>query len=328
MTIEKRGNKYRIIEMRNGVVIRLTVDHKPTKIEARELLDGKFRNYSTSQPFGKASEAYISSKKDILSPTTIKSYHSILRNTSERFLLTPVCELSLPVVQAEVNRYSIGRSYKSVKNFSGFIMGVIKFYGGDIKSPKLPQKEVKELYIPTEDDVKAILSEVKGTKYEIPFLLSAMGLRRSEICALTAADLDGNILTVNKALVQDEDKNWVIKQTKTTSSTRSVILPDYLVALINNQGIIYEGFPGQIYKRMTDIQKKLGIPHFSLHKMRHFFASYMHQLGMSDKQIQEAGGWKTDGIMKTVYQHAMNMDEAKKKMADSIGGLIKEKVSE
>ena len=55
MTIEKRGNKYRIIEMRNGVVIRLTVDHKPTKIEARELLDGKFRNYSTSQPFGKAS---------------------------------------------------------------------------------------------------------------------------------------------------------------------------------------------------------------------------------------------------------------------------------
>jgi integrase len=79
---------------------------------------------------------------------------------------------------------------------------------------------------------------------------------------------------------------------------------------------------------MTDIQKKLGIPHFSLHKMRHFFASYMHQLGMSDKQIQEAGGWKTDGIMKTVYQHAMNMDEAKKKMADSIGGLVKEKVSE
>ena len=207
-------------------------------------------------------------------------------------------------------------------------MGVIKFYGGDIRSPKLPQKEVKELYIPSEEDVRHILNEVKGTKYEIAFLLSALGLRRSEICALTVDDLNGNILTVNKALVQDEDKNWVIKQTKTTSSTRTVLLPDYLVNLINEQGVIYEGFPGQIYKRMTDIQKKLGIPHFSLHKMRHFFASYMHQLGMSDKQIQEAGGWKTDGIMKTVYQHAMNMNEAKQKMADSIGGLIKKEVSE
>ena len=328
MTIERRGNKYRITEMRNGTVIRISVDHKPTKNEARELLDSKFRNYSTSQPFEKASEAYIQSKKDILSPTTIKSYHSILRNTSTAFLCTPVCELSLPIVQAEVNRYSIGHSYKSVKNFSGFIMGVIKFYGGDIRSPKLPQKEVKELYIPSEEDVRHILNEVKGTKYEIAFLLSALGLRRSEICALTVDDLNGNILTVNKALVQDEDKNWVIKQTKTTSSTRTVLLPDYLVNLINEQGVIYEGFPGQIYKRMTDIQKKLGIPHFSLHKMRHFFASYMHQLGMSDKQIQEAGGCKTDGIMKTVYQHAMNMDAAKKKMADSIGDLIKEEAFE
>lgn len=328
MTIEKRGNKYRITEMRNGTVIRITVDHKPTKVEARELIEGKFRNYSTAQPFGRASEAYIESKKDILSPTTIKSYHSILRNTSERFLCTPVCELSLPVVQAEVNRYSVSHSYKSVKNFSGFIMGVIKFYGGDIRSPKLPQKVVTDAYIPTEEDVRLILNEVKGTKYEIAFLLAALGLRRSEICALTIDDLDGNILTVNKALVQNEDKEWIIKLTKTTSSTRTVLLPDYLVDLINEQGVIYEGFPGQIYKRMTDIQKKLGIPHFSLHKMRHFFASYMHQLGMSDKQIQEAGGWKTDGIMKTVYQHAMNMDAAKKKMADSIGSLIKEEASE
>ena len=322
MTIEKRGNKYRIIEMRNGNVVRITLDHKPTKSEARELVDAKFHNFSTAQPFGKASEAYISSKKDILSPTTIKSYHSILRNTSERFLCTPVCELSLPIVQTEVNKYAKTHSAKSVKNFSGFIMGVVKFYGGDIKSPKLPQKEAKDDYIPTEEDVKAILEEVKGTKYEVAFMLAALGLRRSEICALTLDDLNGNILTVNKALVENEDKEWVIKQTKTTSSTRTVLLPDYLVTLINEQGNIYEGFPGQIYKRMTDIQKKLGIPHFSLHKMRHFFASYMHSLGMSDKQIQEAGGWKTDGVMKTVYQHAMNMDEAKKKMAESIGGLV------
>jgi hypothetical protein len=48
----------------------------------------------------------------------------------------------------------------------------------------------------------------------------------------------------------------------------------------------------------------------------------MHSLGYTDKQIQEAGGWKTDNIMKTVYQHAMDMETAKKNMAGSIGGLF------
>ena len=39
MTIEKRANgSYRIVEMRNGIRYRITVDHKPTKAEARDLL--------------------------------------------------------------------------------------------------------------------------------------------------------------------------------------------------------------------------------------------------------------------------------------------------
>ena len=48
----------------------------------------------------------------------------------------------------------------------------------------------------------------------------------------------------------------------------------------------------------------------------------MHDLGYSDKQIQEFGGWKTDAIMKSVYQHAMDMDKIKQDMANNIYGLI------
>ena len=49
----------------------------------------------------------------------------------------------------------------------------------------------------------------------------------------------------------------------------------------------------------------------------------MHNQGFTDKQIQEFGGWKTDAIMKSVYQHAMEMDEVKKNMANNIEGLLK-----
>ena len=96
MTIEKlKSGNYRISEMRNGNRIRITVDHKPNKAEARELLEHKFRSYSTNQSFFDAAEGYIESKESILSPTTIKSYHSILRAISDRFLHTPVCDLNL-----------------------------------------------------------------------------------------------------------------------------------------------------------------------------------------------------------------------------------------
>jgi integrase len=70
------------------------------------------------------------------------------------------------------------------------------------------------------------------------------------------------------------------------------------------------------------LSEKLGIPRFSIHKLRHFFASYMHQQGFTDKQIQEAGGWHTDHVMKTVYQHAMDVDAAKRRMAGHIEGLF------
>jgi len=52
---------------------------------------------------------------------------------------------------------------------------------------------------------------VHGTKYEIPFRLGCLGLRRSEICALTKKDLKGNILTVHKALVLNSDNKFVEK---------------------------------------------------------------------------------------------------------------------
>ena len=151
--------------------------------------------------------------------------------------------------------------------------------------------------------------------------MATLGLRRSEICALTPEDLNGNVLTINKALVMNSDKEWVVKTTKTESSTRTIVLPDELVRLLNDNGF-YKGNPENLYFALRRSQKRLGIHLFPLHKLRHFFASYMHDLGYTDKQIQEFGGWKTDAIMKTVYQHAMEMDRVKANMATNIGLLM------
>lgn len=322
MTIEKlpSGN-YRIKEMRNGKTYRITVDHKPTKSEAKELVEKRIGSYSNPNSFECAADVYIKSKENVLSPATIRGYRSIINNMDDSFRKLPLDKITLQVLQTYINNYSANHSPKSVRNLNGFIIAVLKYNGSEVKSPRLPQKEKNKTYIPTEDDVKKILQEFKGHKYEAFIILATMGLRRSEICALTPDDLKGNVLSINKALVQNDKKEWVIKSTKTTESTRSIVIPDSVVELLNTNGF-YEGNPENLYFCLSRAQKRLGIPHFPLHKLRHFFASYMHDLGYSDKQIQEFGGWKTDEVMKTVYQHAMEMDKVKSDMACNIGALM------
>ena len=323
MTIEKlpSGN-YRITEMRNGKRIRISLDHKPTQREAKELIEKKVNSYSNSTSFKIAAESYIKSKQNVLSPATIRGYYSLLNNMSEEFKNKPMDGITLPVLQTYINDFSATHSPKSVRNLNGFIMSIMKYFGSDVKSPRLPQKDVKNVYIPSEEEVKRLLNEFKGHKYEPFIVLGTLGLRRSEICALTPDDLKGNVLTIDKALVQNENKEWVVKSTKTESSTRQIILPDELVKILNERGF-YEGHPENLYFALVRKQKKLGIQTFPLHKLRHFFASYMHDLGYSDKQIQEFGGWKTSEVMKTVYQHAMEMDKVKENMANNIGSLLK-----
>lgn len=325
MTIEKlKSGSYRAVQMIDGVRYRVTFDHKPTKVEAMKAISAEMEKATVSNDssFERACEAYIEQKRNVLSASTVSGYRRVMRQISPVLMATKVSSVTSQMVQTEINRYASNHAPKSVDNFSGFIMSILNYFDADVKGPKRPQKEKKSVYIPTEDEVKAIFAEIKGTKYEIPILLSSMGLRRSEICALTIDDLDGNTLTVSKAKVQDDKGNWVIKATKTTESTRSIVIPDYLANLIRETGCVYEGHPELIYRTLTSVQKKLGIPHFTLHKMRHFFASYMHNLGYTDKQIQDMGGWKTTDVLQRVYQHSMALDEAKKSAALDMGKLM------
>lgn len=327
MHIEKLpSGSYRITQTENGKRYRITVDHKPTKTEATRLLADVIEKTPVTEAsltLNDACNQYIKSRDKVLSPATIRGYLKITRNIPGKFANMRLKQITNETLQAIVNDYTPGHSSKTVKNMSCFIVSVLSAHNITLKSPTLPQTEKKSPYIPTKEDITRIFEYLSGTKYEVPITLAALGLRRSEICALTLDDLNGNVLTINKAMVQDSEGKWVIKSTKTTASTRTVTIPDALADLIRKQGCVYEGFPAMIYKHLKMAQRDLEIQPFTLHKMRHFFASYMHDIGYTDKQIQEAGGWR-DGsrIMKMVYQHAMEMDEAKKGMADSIGGLM------
>lgn len=341
MKIERLpSGSYRLRQQRNGQKYTVVVDHKPTKAEAYRLIDDAQRqkllpgkqhideNFRADFLFREAAEEYITVKSNILSPSTIREYRRLLSVIDSWFANLPLSEIRQIDLQRLVNDYSPGRSPKTVRNLHGFCVSVIKTYKPDAHlHVTLPQPQKKDFYIPTKDEISAVLNELDNPKYakvRVAIHLAIYGLRRSEICALELSDIDRerSIVHVSKALVADKNGKYVLKTTKTIDSTRDIFIDPRVTEMIYEQGYVYKGDPNMITYRLDQILKTLGIPHFSLHKIRHFFASYMHQLGYSDKTILTAGGWKTDKVMKSVYRHVMDYDVSAKQMASDLGDLL------
>lgn len=326
MTIDQHGSKWRVRYTYNKKTYTVTFDHKPTKREAQDAIDRK-RNApapAARMRFAEAYSSYIDVKSNVLSPSSIRSYQSIYRCIPEWFKILYLDQINHVCVQKLVNDYAIGHSPKTVSNMYRLVSTVLSmFYPDLVLRTKLPQKIQSTDYIPTEEDIRLIFSAVRGTKYEIPFALATLSLRRSEIAAARVEDLEGNVLHIRRSAVQDEHNNWVIKETnKTYFSSRDILLPDHLADLIRSTGTIYDGSPHYLYFKLQIVCKQLGIPPFPLHKFRHYFASYAHSIGMSDADIMRMGGWKSDHVMKSVYRHAMNVEQSQAAAAAHIAGLL------
>lgn len=328
MNIEKlKSGSYRISQMVDGKRYRVTVPYKPSKKEAYQLIQdvitGKDKLKKT---FKECAKEYIDARRHVLSPSTIRGYNSIYKCVTD-FNDRPIGTITGLDVQKYVDTLTAqGKSPKTIANYHAFISSVLRDFNPQVVLyTKIPRKRKKEAYNPSDEDVKRILDEAEGTEYEVPLRLGCYGLRRSEICALTPDDIEDNTVTINKALVQNEKKEWVVWVTKTESSTRKIKIDDDLSTQIKEKGYVFKGHPNQLYKYISNTQKSLNIPHFPFHFLRHYYASTMHELGVSDADIMESGGWKTDHVMKNVYRYGKKSDDAQQKMIDHLNKLKKSK---
>ncbi len=336
MNIEKlKSGSYRIRKTYKGKKYSITIDHKPTQKEAiqlmAELLDNELVDYK-SMTFEQACKEYLKIKSNVLSPSTKRGYNGLINVFSDRFLKLSIHNISQADIQKEINDYSVGHAPKTVANMHGFISTVMKEFRPNMTLyTKLPQKIVKEEYIPTTEDITKIM-KIIGDNYKLGYMLSLCGLRRSELCSLTPEDLekDTNVLHINKAWVQDENNKWSVKETnKSDAGTRDIILPQEFATLYretkpDKNNHVYKMYPNSLIKELTRCQKLLGIPHFKLHSCRHYYASKLHEEGISDAQIMAMGGWGTDYVLKNTYRHALadKHKEVMQQTADIIGKLF------
>ena len=312
------SGSFRVQKMIDGHSYSLTFDHKPTQREIAEELERRkvTKNANHDLSFRSAAEEYMQIKKNVLSPTTITNYGSILRNLSDAFTTRKIDQITAVDVQREINNYSINHSPKTVKNASGLITVVLSMYAPDLSlKTKLPQNIPHEEYIPSKEDIEKVLEYASGSDYELCLKLACFGFRKGELLAITASDVKNDCVVIDKSLAVTEDGTYKTKTTKTESGVRTVCIGKELADAIKKKGCVYSGFPGNVLRFLHRAQDAVGVPRFKLHAFRHYYVSMCHAMGIPDVYIIKSIGHRSDTTLKRVYRHEIE-EETKKAQSE------------
>lgn len=133
-----------------------------------------------------------------------------------------------------------------------------------------------------------------------------IGLRKS-----TSISSDGKYITVKDVIVTNEHGKQVVKNKgKQPTRNRTLRIPDYIKKLIDQvetDQLVPITVP-TLSKRWARLVTRSGIPKMTFHDLRHVNASVMALLMIPDKYAQDRGGWKSDHIMKSVYQQTFSSE--------------------
>lgn len=260
---------------------------------------------------GEAIDRYIESNTNILAPDTVREYRSIRKNRLQTLMGVPLDRLTQEKITRAVNIDAMRLSPKTIKNAHGLLSAVLNVYHPNFTlKTSLPKKRKYERYIPTDADIALLLHTAKGSEMYLPILLSAtLSLRRSEVCGLlwTDVDLKEGKITIRRAVVINDQSDWVTKDPKTYDSYRKLSIPQVLADELSKQkgrtGPVVNLNPGQITNRFRRMLSKLEIPSFRFHDLRHYNASVMLALKLPDKYAMARGGWADINTLKKIYQH-------------------------
>lgn len=277
------------------------------------LMERKHDNKPENITLAQLADRFIENRSNLLSPSTVATYRKLRRIAFQDIINARIGLLTRELYQKAINSYSKGRTYKTVMCAHTFYKHILNENDIHIADKaNLPQKDEKEISIPTTAELNEFLEFIKDSRIYNYVLFSVyLGLRRSETIALRWGDIDFSKKTifVSRARVQDEYREWIVKKPKSFSGKRKLDAPQALLdALESFKGTpddyVIEDKPDaleSLYKRAI---VKANFP-YNFHSLRHYYASIMLAEGVPNKYARERMGHKTDNMLDKVYQHTM-----------------------
>ena len=172
--------------------------------------------------------------------------------------------------------------------------------------------------IPPDEAIEAVKSGLDKPFGLFAYICLYAGLRRGELLALRYEDIDrdAKLIHVTKS-VEYIGNNPHIKEPKTKSGRRDVIMPDVLAeAIPKGSGYIFAREDGQIITKQTYAEKwkryckAIGY-NITAHQLRHGYASMLYEAEIPDKDAQEQLGHANITLTRDVYTHISKKQRSK-----------------
>ena len=198
-----------------------------------------------------------------------------------------------------------------------------------VRYVKLPPKAKYTPYLLSETEMERIHDAIRGTRDEIIVLLAAWcGLRRGEIFALKPDDVDWKKKTVRvdeNTAINDECM-YVDKGPKSDNGYREVVVPKYLMGLLENKRKSWKEIPERFFPIRPDhyssyfaeLIRNKELPPIRFHDLRHYHASWLFANKIPDQYAAKHLG---DDIqtLKATYQHIGT--DLRQDIDDTVRGL-------
>ena len=194
-----------------------------------------------------------------------------------------------------------------------------------------PKRQETQYTVYTPEQMQRLFAAVAGTMLELPVKLAAyLGLRRSEICGLRweHVDLQEGVISVREARTEVGGR-VVLKVPKTRTSARRLGIAglrdlqallreiqesrpaaspkDWIV--LRKDGVPPK--PDQLTRDLLTAVRRAGLPHITLHGLRHSFASVANSQGIPMFDISRTLGHSSMAVTSNIYTHLFDETEAR-----------------
>lgn len=333
---EEKADKY-INDINNGLIV-------------------DFENYTVSELMHSWLFDFLHNSSKI-KPSTFQRYESIYRNYIKDSMiagnkLVKTKSLQLQKFYNELSKK--GYSYSQINTLNTVLKVFFNWCIDNdyiLKNPctkisikgnknDIINSQRKDVEILTEKEIKTIKEHVKGSDFELIFLLDlATGLRQGELLALDweHINLKDKTLKVEKSVkevyVYDDENTkhieTIFQTPKTLNSFRTVPIPNALVDILktipNKSGLLFadkdnEPLKGKnVSTQWAKILKECKIPHKKFHSIRHTYASMLLKKGVDIESVAELMGHSAISITQ-IYLHSSS--KSKNKSVNKLNSIL------
>lgn len=303
-------------------------------------------------------DMYIRSRKSLgVEATTIHGYEIAAKRIYPRFEGINASELTSYQVQSFVTDMSEIYSPKTIRNTVSLLSSAYdnavrlgQLEKNPCKWVTLPKKEHAKIDIFTEEEITRFLAALNNERldYKVAYELALFcGLRRSEILGLTEDAVDTTFKWVKVRQTRHHvDGKDVIQGTKTASSRRELAVPDFVMEdikeliRIHNEVrykrtdyLIQDGFGkplgvNALTTHIYRVEDKAGLPHVSLHDLRHTFASMLNNAHVDIAMISHELGHSSINITLNTYTHVFgNVSNSSRGIADTLNNRFEKQIN-